>query len=340
MKKLEIDKANDTPVYRQIIEKITGLLQSGKLQAGEKLPPERELAQQIGTARGTVKKAYEKLAANHIVQIIHGRGTFISSEQDVVSPNRKDQAVKLINRSIVGLKKLNFSFTEIGTLFHLMLMEHRRQLENFAIAAVDCNQEALSTFEIQLKHISHVGINKYLLDEVCNSAERRRELLQYEIILTTTTHYNELIGLIPEAKDKIIRAAVSPSQQTIIDLATIPPDSRIGIITASRNFLSIIRSKLKDFQINPKNTLNLFEDQAERLAEFISDCNVIIVPPKCILEDQREYIAAFREFRENGGRIIRFEYQLERSTLIRIEEKIAELLEKREKAVFFDGEIQ
>lgn len=338
MKELEIDKHRGTPAYRQIIEKITGLVQSGRLQAGEKLPPERDLARQIGAARGTVKKAYEKLAANQIVQIIHGRGTFVASEQDVISPSRKDQAVRLINQTIGGLKKLDFSFHEIGTLFQLMLMERRRLLENCAIAAVDCNQEALSIFEVQLKHLSRVGIHKYLLDDLCNSVEMRRKLTQYELILTTTTHYNELIGIVPELKDKIIRAAVSPSQQTIIDLATIPPDARIGIITASRNFLNIIRGKLKDFQINPKNTVNLFEDQADRLAEFVAGCRVIIVPPKCALENQRGEGAALCGFRENGGRLIRFEYQLERSTLIRIEEKIAELTEKKENAVWVDGE--
>ncbi|MDD5698982.1 MAG: winged helix-turn-helix domain-containing protein [Victivallaceae bacterium] len=329
MKKLEIDKTADVPAYRQIIEKITAGVQSGELQAGEKLLPERELARQLGTARGTVKKAYEQLAANHIVQIIHGRGTFVSAEQDVASPSRKDQAVRLINQAVRGLEKLNFSFPEINTMFQLLLTERRRQLENFAIAAIDCNPEALSIFEIQLKHISSVGIHKYLLDDISGLPEVRRTLMQYEIILTTSTHYNELIGLVPEARSRIIQAAVSPSQQTIIDLATIPPDARVGIITASENFLKIIRSKLRDFQINLKTAVNLFENRSDRLPEFLSGCRVLIVPPKCALENQRECIAAFRAFREKGGRIIRFEYQLERSTLIRIEEKIAELMEKR-----------
>lgn len=334
MNKLNIDKNSDTPVYRQIIERIAYLVQSGKLKAGEKLPPERELAQQLGTARGTVKKAYEKLAANNVVQILQGRGTFVSAEQDVVPVSRKDRAVKLIGRTLTGLEKMNFSHHEISTMFQLMLMERRKQKESFAIAAVDCNPEALSIFEIQLKHISSMGIHKYHLDDMSDSADSRRKLLQYDIILTTTTHYNELLGIIPEAGDRIIKAAVSPSQQTIIDLATIPVESGIGVITKSRNFLNIIRNKLKDFQVSLKDTDNLFEDKAENLTEFLADRDIIITPPKCELENRREFVEAFRRFLEKGGRIIRFDYQLERSTLIRIEEKISELMEKKEKTVF------
>jgi DNA-binding transcriptional regulator YhcF (GntR family) len=334
MQKLNIDKNDNTPVYRQIIERITNLIKNGKLKAGEKLPPERELAQQLGTARGTVKKAYEKLASNNIVQMIQGRGTFVSVEQDVIPASRKDQAVRMINRTLSGLEKLNFSSHEISTMFQLLLMERRKRLESFAIAAVDCNPEALSIFEIQLKHISNMGIHKYLLDEMQNSQELRKSLMQYDIILTTTTHYNELLGIIPEGRNKIIQAAVSPSQQTIIDLATIPADSQIGIITQSKDFLNIIRSKLKDFQVNLKSTVNLFEEKPEELGTLLNKRNVLITPPKCELENQREYVALFREFLERGGRIIRFEYQLERSTLIRIEEKISELMEKKESAAF------
>lgn len=339
MKKLNIDKNNSTPVYRQIIERITFMVKSGELQAGEKLPPERELAQQLGTARGTVKKAYENLASNNIVQVHHGRGTFVSSEQDVIPLNRKDQAIKLINKTLGKLEKLNFSAHEISTIFQLMLMERRRRLESFAIAALDCNPEALSIFEIQLKHIATVGIHKYLLDDLYSSTDIRGKLMQYDVILTTTTHYTELIGLIPEAKDRIIKAVVSPSQQTIIDLATIPANAQIGIICKSENFLNIISSKLKDFQVKQKNIVSIFEDNPEDLSKFVAGCQVIITPPKCSLENKREYVAAFREFGENGGRIIRFEYQLERSTLIRIEEKISELMEKRE-ILLLDGDSQ
>lgn len=328
--KLNIDKDSDVPVYRQIIEQIIQAVKKNELKTGDKLLPERELAMELQTARGTVKKAYEKLAANHVVQIIHGRGTFISSEQDVMTLNRKEQAMNMLGRALSSLEKLNFSHKEISTMLQLLMMEKQRKLLSFHIAAVDCNPEALSIFEIQLQHISSIQIHKFLLDEILSDTEAKRKLSQYDIIITTATHYNELLGVIPEGRDKIIRAVVSPSQQTIIDLATLPKDAEIGIITRSQNFLSIIKNKLKDFQINPKKATSIFEDDKSGLAEFMKDRDVVITPPKCSLENEKMTAAPFSDLLERGGKIIRFEYQLERSTLIRIEEKISELMDKKE----------
>lgn len=323
-----IDKQAETPVYRQIIEQITRLVKAGVLKPGDKLPPERELAIELGTARGTVKQAYANLAAGRIVEIIHGRGTFISPEQDVLATGRKERAVKLIGNVLSSLERLNFSHREIGTMFHLLLAERRQRLAGFRIAAVDCNPEALSIFETQLRHLTHVSLHKFLLDELLSDSDARKRLAQYELILTTSTHYGELLSIMPGERGKLIRAVVSPSQQTIIDLATLPASARIGIITRSGNFLGIIRRRLKEFHIASRETTALFETERERLAEFLESRNVLITPPKCALESDPACVQPFRKFLERGGRIIRFEYQLERGALITIEEKISELMEQ------------
>jgi len=328
--KFNIDKNSDVPVYRQIIEQIMHAVKNSELNPGDKLLPERELAEELQTARGTVKKAYEKLAANHVVQIIHGRGTFISSEQDVMILGRKEQAMNLLGKTLFSLEKLNFTHKEISTMLQLLIMERQRKLLSFHIATVDCNPEALSIFETQLQHISSIQIHNFLLDDILADNAARRKLSQYDIIITTATHYNELLGVIPDGRNKIIRAVVSPSQQTIIDLATLSPAAKIGIITKSKNFLAIIKNKLKDFQINPKEIAEMFEDDKNNPAEFMKDRDILITPPKCNLENEKNAMEAFRNFLDRGGRIIRFEYQLERSTLIRIEEKISELMDKKD----------
>lgn len=88
---INIDKNDDMPVYRQIIEKITQAVKDGDLRSGDRLPPERDLSLQLEVARGTVKKAYEKLAASKIIEMAQGRGSFISAEQDVLGEGRKTE---------------------------------------------------------------------------------------------------------------------------------------------------------------------------------------------------------------------------------------------------------
>ncbi len=65
-------------LYEQIADHIEGLVSSGKLQQGDRLPPERELAARLGVARGVVREAVKLLGARGLVTVMPGRGTFIA----------------------------------------------------------------------------------------------------------------------------------------------------------------------------------------------------------------------------------------------------------------------
>lgn len=325
---IKIDKSSETPAYRQIIEQITILIRDGNLTAGDRLPPERELAAELGVARGTVKSAYEKLAVNNIVEIAQGRGTFVSAGQYVMTEGRKESAVRILTDAIAELDHLKFNSSEISSMFQILLAELEQRKSEIHIAAIDCNPESLSIFDRQLRYISNVQLYNFLLDDLYRDRAVKGRLLEFDVILTTTTHYSEIIGIFPELRDRIIRSTVSPGHGTIIEMARISPSSKIGIITRSRNFLKIIKSKLDDFQINPKNVTSIFEDDIAEFPEFIKDRNVLITPPECVLESRKEFQSYFRKFLDGAGEIIRFDYQLERSSLLQIEEKISELIKR------------
>jgi DNA-binding transcriptional MocR family regulator len=79
---LEIDEARATPVYRQIADAIRDALDGGRIAAGTKLPPTRDLAKQLGVNRNTVVAAYELLATRGLVRSHTGRGTFLVERAD------------------------------------------------------------------------------------------------------------------------------------------------------------------------------------------------------------------------------------------------------------------
>ncbi|MHC4873798.1 MAG: GntR family transcriptional regulator [Planctomycetota bacterium] len=328
--KISINKDDDMPVYRQIIEQITQEVKDGKLNAGDRLPPERDLSLELGVARGTVKKAYEKLAGNNVIEMVQGRGSFISAEQNVLGEGRKDKAVKIISSAIDSLEKLKFNPVEIRSLFQILLMEHEQRRDNIHVAGIDCNPEALSLFDNQLRHISNLQLFKFLLDDVINEKDVKDKLAEFDLILTTSTHYAEIIGVIPELKDKIIQAAVSPGQQTVIELAQIPVSAKVGIITESKNFFKIIKGKLKEFQIDSAKISHLNEGDSDSFPEFIKNINVLITPPKCMLEARKDLKSFFQNFTDKGGKLIRFGYQIERGTLINIEDRISQIVQGRE----------
>jgi DNA-binding transcriptional MocR family regulator len=74
------------PLYQQIAEGIRGELEAGRLGAGDRLPPIRELARRLAVNRDTVALAYEALAAAGVVEASVGRGTFVARNGERAEP--------------------------------------------------------------------------------------------------------------------------------------------------------------------------------------------------------------------------------------------------------------
>lgn len=71
-----------SPLYRQIKTLLVQQLQSGEWHPGESIPSETELAARFAVSQGTVRKAIDELAAEHLLVRRQGKGTFVASHDD------------------------------------------------------------------------------------------------------------------------------------------------------------------------------------------------------------------------------------------------------------------
>jgi hypothetical protein len=221
---------------------------------------------------------------------------------------------------------MNFSYQEIRTFFELAIIQREEKLENFNVAVVDCNPESLSIFERQLIFLKHVRVSRFLLDEIVAEPEAERRLQPFDLILTTSTHYSELLGKVPALKDRLIQMAVSPSQETIIEMAGLSPVQRLGVVCESQNFLARVVARLKDMGLATGSVPCLFLKDENKLPAFLANLDVVFVPPGYQLQRQKENMAAVQEFTQRGGKVITFDYQIERGSLLYVEERISQLL--------------
>lgn len=65
----------------QIFDQLREIIYRGRFKPGEKLPPERELADSFGASRPSVKSAINKLVNLGIVEQMQGKGTYVRSMQ-------------------------------------------------------------------------------------------------------------------------------------------------------------------------------------------------------------------------------------------------------------------
>ena len=67
-----------TRLYEQVAGQITAWIEANGLQAGDRLPPERELATRLGVSRATLSQALVALEVIGVVVVRHGDGTVLT----------------------------------------------------------------------------------------------------------------------------------------------------------------------------------------------------------------------------------------------------------------------
>lgn len=76
---------NALPKYVQISELLIRDIAAGRLLNGEKLPPEREMAANLGIAVGTLRQALQDLTAKGMLVRVQGSGNYIRAKAGVDS---------------------------------------------------------------------------------------------------------------------------------------------------------------------------------------------------------------------------------------------------------------
>lgn len=73
------------PLYMQISELLIRDIAAGRLIDGERLPPERDMAAQMGIAVGTLRQALKDLTAKGMLTRVQGSGNYIRAKSDPAS---------------------------------------------------------------------------------------------------------------------------------------------------------------------------------------------------------------------------------------------------------------
>lgn len=84
----EFEAVKKTKLYEKVAQQIQGLIRDGLLKPGDKLPPERELAETFQVSRSSLRDAIRTLEVMGLVEPRQGEGTIVCelSADSLVSP--------------------------------------------------------------------------------------------------------------------------------------------------------------------------------------------------------------------------------------------------------------
>ena len=114
---IHITTADGVPIYLQIVNQVKYLVSSGRLVAGEEMPPIRVLADKLVVNPNTVARAYRELEAAGIVEKRRTAGTYVT---DHGSPLARRERLRIITERIDALlveaRQMDIAFEEVVKL--------------------------------------------------------------------------------------------------------------------------------------------------------------------------------------------------------------------------------
>jgi DNA-binding transcriptional regulator YhcF (GntR family) len=114
---VRIDDDSNRTIYEQIMGQLKEAAATGRLRAGGRLPPVRELADRLGIAPGTVARAYRELEERGVVVTQGARGTFVAEgrREGVPEEERPGVLVGLLRPVAVAAFHLGATEAELRT---------------------------------------------------------------------------------------------------------------------------------------------------------------------------------------------------------------------------------
>lgn len=119
-----ISNSSGKPIYEQISSQIRAQILSGTLEAGERLPSIRALADGLGVSVITTKRAYSDLEAEGLVETVQGKGCFVSQQNKALLRERRMRHVEdLMAQATAEARDIGLTRNQLHDMLDLMVPE-------------------------------------------------------------------------------------------------------------------------------------------------------------------------------------------------------------------------
>jgi DNA-binding transcriptional regulator YhcF (GntR family) len=314
----KLEEPYNLPYYLQLKNILKSRIQSGAI-ISNKLPPVRQSARDFGVSVNTVLRAYNELGREGIVTSEVGKGTFVNiTRQELKSHNRQVLLKKIIEHALEEALSLEFSMEEFQRAVTDYITEKQEMMRNIRLCFIECNIEQLTYFTNHLELDPHIRRIPILLEDIRkqNKAEIQKTV-DCDILVTSFYHLREVQKNYEYLDKPIIGINIEPDVTTLIQVARIPADDRIGIVTTSLQFKKEIREVLQKLNLAFSGILETNSHDNETVKEIVRKCDTVLVSPK-----QKSVVQSYAR---DGTKVIEFVFTPDRTSINNLKLAILEL---------------
>lgn len=311
----------DVPLYRQLMDAIRAEVKKGNLPPNTQLPTVQELSENMGVARGTVKRVYDELEREGLIEKVQGRGTFVSYHP--VSASSREQAMRAIDALLEQLEAMGFTAAEINIFLNLKLRELSEQESCIKVALVECNSENLTSMAEQLHTIENIDLYCHLFDSIEQYPYKLDESL--DLIVTTLEHAPFLEQVLP-AQKRLVRVALRLKPSSVAQIVKLEPGSNVGILCYTKRFGKLIYRTCLEYTNDLRLEKPVTFSEVEDMNSYLQKLDAVLLPEKFEKYCSDEDAVILSKF---TGKRIACVYEMDDGSFVYLREKSRRILKER-----------
>jgi len=184
-------------VSSQIAEQIRSSILAGEFAPGEKLPPERELAEMFGVSRPSVREALNMLAASGLVMSYQGGGTVVISLVESVAGNPLTELIRAQQEralDVIEVRKGMESWTAYYAA-ERALPEDLRRLEEIVdgmrrnLDGLKHSEDLDANFHIVIARATHNIVWLHMMQSLFDAMKEFQQSVWRAVYLTSEDHH-------------------------------------------------------------------------------------------------------------------------------------------------------
>lgn len=268
---IEIDRSSNVSVKDQLVEQLRFYIASGRYKVNEDLPATRRLADQLGISFHTVRKAYQQLVGEGILESRKGRGYRVTARTPLSNEERLERGADIVQKSLLQLVGLGLEEGEIEYLV-------QEQLTVLNLDAQDLKLVFVAPYlEMAEQCVTQIG---NLLQKSVDAATLRQLALirDADLIFCPTPLVRQLNESLPRIDTMGTTVYLTPN--TLDRIARLLSHETLGLITYHANTIPLLMAEIQhqtgyDGQIFGAS----LEEGAKHLHQFIDQVDLIVYTP-------------------------------------------------------------
>lgn len=184
-------------VSSQIADQIRTSILAGEFTPGDKLPPERELAEMFGVSRPSVREALNMLAAAGLVMSYQGGGTVVMSLVETVAGNPLTELIRFQQERALDVIEVRKGM-ESWTAFYAAqraLPEDLRRLEEIVdgmrgnLEGLKQSEDLDANFHIVIARATHNIVWLHLMQSLYDAMKEFQQSVWRAVYITSEDHH-------------------------------------------------------------------------------------------------------------------------------------------------------